>query len=446
MGFSIKSFIIQKAVVLAVSAMCASAIAATNTWTVVGSATPYTDYPTGTNGTTTEERIAVGTTAAQSTATQFYVLSQKTGVIPFVANIPSGSTSDIARFQANGTSKVLISSAGNVGIGATAPATPLGLLHINGGAYTSIFKPDGALTIGYGSLVGTGGALFVNGNVGIGATSPSANLHVQASNAIMIIDANNSGGVPQLYLRASGSSPGIPKISYSATGLKFVDANAFNRLCISGTGCIGIGDTNPQNNLSVNQPGANQDVSVSFRARNGNSTKSELYFGVNNSSGTGVGATIGANGAFGAGLALKGTTGGTSSPDMFINVSGNVGIGTTNPGSYKLAVEGKIGAREVVVTTAAWSDYVFNKGYNLKPLDEVENYIKTNKHLEGIPTEKEVKAKGVAMGDMQAKLLQKIEELTLYTVELNKKTVELNEKVNQLTLANKELNKKINAK
>jgi hypothetical protein len=83
MGFSIKSFMIQKAVVLAVSIMCASAFAATNTWTVVGSATPYTDYPTGTNGTATEERIAIGTTAAQSTATQLYVLSQKKQCDPF---------------------------------------------------------------------------------------------------------------------------------------------------------------------------------------------------------------------------------------------------------------------------------------------------------------------------------------------------------------------------
>jgi hypothetical protein len=71
--------------------------------------------------------------------------------------------------------------------------------------------------------------------------------------------------------------------------------------------------------------------------------------------------------------------------------AGNMGIGTTNPGSFKLAVEGKIGAREVVVTTAAWADYVFDTTYDLRPLSEVESFIKTNKHLPEIPSAEEIK-------------------------------------------------------
>jgi hypothetical protein len=111
---------------------------------------------------------------------------------------------------------------------------------------------------------------------------------------------------------------------------------------------------------------------------------------------------------------------------------GNVGIGTNNPGTYKLAVEGKIGAREIVVTNLPWADFVFKPDYNLKPLNEVEQFIKTNNHLEGIPTEKEVKENGVALGEMQAKLLQKVEELTLYMVELNKENTSLKSKVAEL--------------
>lgn len=101
----------------------------------------------------------------------------------------------------------------------------------------------------------------------------------------------------------------------------------------------------------------------------------------------------------------------------------------TNPGSYKLAVDGKIGAREVVVTTAAWSDFVFKKDYKLKPLSEVEKDIKENGHLEGIPSEKEVLENGVPIGEMQAKLLQKVEELTLYMIELKKENNELKNKI-----------------
>jgi hypothetical protein len=92
---------------------------------------------------------------------------------------------------------------------------------------------------------------------------------------------------------------------------------------------------------------------------------------------------------------------------------GNVGIGTTNPGSYKLALEGTIGAREVVVTSSSWADHVFRSGYRLSPLSEVNAYIQANHHLPDIPTEAEVKERGVSVAEMQAKLLAKIEELTL---------------------------------
>ena len=112
---------------------------------------------------------------------------------------------------------------------------------------------------------------------------------------------------------------------------------------------------------------------------------------------------------------------------------GCLAIGTTTPGTtYKLVVEGKLGAREVVVTKAAWADYVFKDGYNLKPLDKVEEYVKTHKHLEGIPTQTEVNKNGVAVGEMQAKLLQKVEELTLYTIAMKKENDELKTKVEAL--------------
>ncbi len=129
-------------------------------------------------------------------------------------------------------------------------------------------------------------------------------------------------------------------------------------------------------------------------------------------------------------------------PTFFVGPSnttgtGSVGIGTINFAKgndlayYKLAVYGNIHAKEVVVE-AIWSDFVFEKNYNLTPLAEVEKYIHKYKHLPDVPSASEVKENGVSVGENQALLLKKIEELTLYVIELNKKNEELQKKLEQI--------------
>ena len=90
-----------------------------------------------------------------------------------------------------------------------------------------------------------------------------------------------------------------------------------------------------------------------------------------------------------------------------------------------MKVKGKIDAAEIEVKLNAWSDHVFKSGYTLLPLQDVENYISTNKHLPGVPSEAEVLQKGVNLGEMDALLLQKIEELTLYVIDLKKENDQL---------------------
>lgn len=119
-----------------------------------------------------------------------------------------------------------------------------------------------------------------------------------------------------------------------------------------------------------------------------------------------------------------------------VSLNGNVGIGTPSP-ENKLDVNGTIRAKEIKVETG-WADFVFLPSYKLKPLIEVEKYIKTNGHLEDIPSAEQVEKEGIKVGEMQAKLLQKIEELTLYTIEQNKK-LEKQNKVNALLLQKIEL-------
>jgi hypothetical protein len=117
-------------------------------------------------------------------------------------------------------------------------------------------------------------------------------------------------------------------------------------------------------------------------------------------------------------------------PRFAIRSNGNVGIGTTNP-QNKLDVNGVIRAKEIKVETG-WADFVFHEGYKLPSLNEVKQHINKNKHLPGIPTEKEVKENGVNVGEMQSKLLQKIEELTLYVIQQNEKIQVLENKLNEL--------------
>jgi len=81
---------------------------------------------------------------------------------------------------------------------------------------------------------------------------------------------------------------------------------------------------------------------------------------------------------------------------------------------------GKLKAKEVEVTLANWPDFVFDKDYNLLSLSEIEQYIKQNHRLPNIPSAKEIEENGVNLGEMQGKLLLKIEELTLYTIEQQK--------------------------
>lgn len=113
-----------------------------------------------------------------------------------------------------------------------------------------------------------------------------------------------------------------------------------------------------------------------------------------------------------------------------IEANGNVAIGTTtNTQNYKLAVEGTIGARKLKVTQESWADYVFDSAYRLPSLHEVAHFIQQNKHLPEVPSAAAVKEEGLDVGNNQALLLKKIEELTLYMIEQNKKVEKLEQQV-----------------
>jgi hypothetical protein len=86
-----------------------------------------------------------------------------------------------------------------------------------------------------------------------------------------------------------------------------------------------------------------------------------------------------------------------------------------------LAINGPIKAKSLTLSQTGWPDYVFDSAYRLTSLSEVDDYIRRYNHLPGIPSAAEVDRDGLSIGDNQAALLKKIEELTLYTIDQNKR-------------------------
>lgn len=113
-----------------------------------------------------------------------------------------------------------------------------------------------------------------------------------------------------------------------------------------------------------------------------------------------------------------------------IGVNGRLGIGVDFP-STALDVAGTIRSKEVKIEATGWADFVFDKDYTLPSLEEVENHISVNNTLPGIPSQKEVLENGIDLGDMQVKLLQKIEELTLYIIKQEKRIQEVEKELKE---------------
>lgn len=105
-------------------------------------------------------------------------------------------------------------------------------------------------------------------------------------------------------------------------------------------------------------------------------------------------------------------------------IAGNVGIGKLNP-SEKLEVNGNIRAKEIKVEATNWPDYVFKPEYDLRSLSQLDQFIKQNGHLPDVPKAQDAEMDGVSLGEMDRLLLKKVEELTLYIIELAKDNADI---------------------
>lgn len=123
---------------------------------------------------------------------------------------------------------------------------------------------------------------------------------------------------------------------------------------------------------------------------------------------------------------------------LSITSNGNIGIGTPNP-KDKLSVNGNIRAKEIKVEAGNWPDYVFYKEYDLLSLPELRTYIKVNGHLPEMPSAGKVEQEGIELGEMNKKLLKKVEELTLYLLAKDHELKAQNQKINSLEKGQQEL-------
>lgn len=256
-------------------------------------------------------------------------------------------------------------------------------------------------------------------SVGIGTSAPGTKLHIQGVNELLRLGSSN----PQITFYQGATATGtiyldandLKLATYAAnnTGKVITRVNGGDRFTVAPDGNVGIVTTDPQSRLHIS---SGQDVGLPNTSNGflmlGNNTSSNLVIDNNE--------IMARNNGVASDLFIQNDAGNVI---FCANELGGVGIGvnagTSIPAGYLFAVDGKMIAEELKVQlSGSWPDYVFKNDYQLKNYDALRSFIKINNHLPNIPAASEVEKNGIEVGDMQKRMIEKIEELTLYVLDL----------------------------
>jgi hypothetical protein len=290
-----------------------------------------------------------------------------------------------------------------------------------------------------GILVPTRALQIVRSGVNAGADYPSLEIATSGTGniygPILYLNGNSGAGGRQWGLVSSGAYDA--PVTGAAGNFAIYDAGAGTRMVINSTGLVGIGTNAPTEILTIGKddgfnPAVRKALQLSsggydqpggFNA-NSNGDKIILY----NSQAAGYDSRIGIGdrgnlwfksiGPSGSTGMIEWYTGLSDSPKMVLSPSGALSIGTSDPKSYKFAVNGSAIATSMTVKlNAQWPDFVFRDNYLLKPLTEIKDFIQTNHHLPELPNAMEVEKNGLDLGEINRLLVKKVEELTLYAID-----------------------------
>ncbi len=383
----------------------------------------------------------VGGTATISGATSLG------GTLTLPGTITSSASGSPLLLQTNGTTQMTIAPSGNIGIGTTSPAQVLdvvGNTHVSGNqiidgsttiggalTITGAFNTSGNITascIGTGCLTVSG--MFGTDNMRIAHTVTSDTVVSTNARIAANLDASTlslAGGQATMgYIPASSATNNVNVTYLSTRPSHIILPHFLFQTCFSPTA---------GSNYNV------VDYDVFQISSNLNNSNVQINLGNDGSN---------------AMLEEQGTDALGNPSSLLINShcnnnvnicagGGNVGIGTLHPKqtldvngivsakefavydpvnqiyNFVVYTNGNIKANDLLIETPPFiPDYVFEKNYNLKSILDVEKYVNENKHLPNVPSAKEFEKSGVSVAEMQMRLLEKVEELTLYVIELKK--------------------------